>query len=83
MLATVECDAYLRAKGSNTHARSAVTPPGEGDSDADKPKPSGGEWTPERRQRMAEAMRQRNAKRLTGNVTSEPIQEVETAESVG
>ena len=58
--ATVECDAYLRAKGSNTHAKAAHAagePAGAADETESTPKRAAGYWTPERRAAQAELMR--------------------------
>lgn len=70
--AVIECDAYLKAPKVRTASVTA----------SEKPKPSGGEWTAERRARMAESMRQRHlARGLTGNVSGEPIRQLETVET--
>lgn len=58
--ATIDCDAYLRARGSNTHARAALAA-GEPAGAAEARKTGVHVWTDEQRAAAAERMRQRNA----------------------
>lgn len=70
--AAIECDAYL-APGMT---REAPEP------EPIRKRGGGHVWTPEQREAQAERMRNRNAGRLTGNVSGEPIRQLETVESV-
>jgi hypothetical protein len=81
--ATVDCDAYMHLRKSPTPRANGQ----DGTEEAAAPAKSGGVWTPERRARQSELMRGKNnlagfnSVRMLGNVSGEPIVQLEAAES--
>lgn len=85
--ASIDCDAYMHLRKSPVKATTPAADGQDGAVEAATPAKGGGVWTPERRARQSELMRGKNnlagfnSVRTLGNVSGEPIVQLEAAES--